>query len=383
MAKRVSVDRWLFTVTMLLVFVGLVMVFSASAVMARERFGSPYAFLLKQLIWAAAGLVAMVVAMRVDYGRYKHPGLVFSLLGFTTLLLISVFFLDRSHNTHRWIHAGGFSFQPSELAKPVLILFLAYFLASRARTMPNSTTSSTSSPMPSFMPSFMDDWRTTLLPAAAPVVLLLGLIVLQPDLGTAIACAGIAACILYVAGMRLRYFGYAFGASLLPLYFLIFHVSWRRDRILAFLNPYADRQKTGFHIIQSLIAVGTGGVTGTGLMEGKQKLFYLPEPHTDFIFAVTAEELGLVGAMFVVTLFAIFLWRGMRASWRTNEVFGRYLAVGITSMVVLQAFINISVVLGMMPTKGIPLPLVSYGGSSLFVTLASVGVLLNITKQAE
>jgi len=363
MAKRVSVDRWLFTVTMLLVFVGLVMVFSASAVMARERFGSPYAFLSKQLMWAAVGLVAMVVAMRVDYRRYKHPALVFSFLGITTLLLISVFFLDRTHNTHRWIHAGGLSFQPSELAKPVLILFLAYFLEGRVNAM--------------------DDWRKTLAPAAVPVLLLLGLIVLQPDLGTAIACAGIAACILYVAGMRLRYFAYAFGAALVPLYFLIFHVSWRRDRILAFLNPYADRQKTGFHIIQSLIAVGTGGVTGTGLMEGKQKLFYLPEPHTDFIFAVTAEELGLVGALFVVTLFAIFLWRGMRASWRTEDVFGRYLAVGITSMVVLQAFINISVVLGMMPTKGIPLPLVSYGGSSLFVTLACVGVLLNITKQAE
>ncbi len=363
MAKRVSVDRWLFTVTMLLVFVGLVMVFSASAVMARERFGSPYAFLSKQLIWAATGLVALVVAMQLDYRRYKHPALVFSLLGLTTLLLISVFFLDRSHNTHRWFRVGAFSFQPSELAKPVLILFLAYFLEARTKVM--------------------DDWRNTLAPAAVPVLVLLGLIVLQPDLGTAIACAGIAACILYVAGMRLRYFAYAFGASLLPLYFLIFHVSWRRDRILAFLNPYADRQKTGFHIIQSLIAVGTGGVTGTGLMEGKQKLFYLPEPHTDFIFAVTAEELGLVGALFVVTLFAIFLWRGMRASWRTEDVFGRYLAVGITSMVVLQAFINISVVLGMMPTKGIPLPLVSYGGSSLFVTLACVGVLLNITKQAE
>jgi len=274
-----------------------------------------------------------------------------------------VFFLDRSHNTHRWIHAGGFSLQPSELAKPVLILFLAYFLESRSKNL--------------------DDWRNTLAPAAAPVVMLLGLIVLQPDLGTAVAGAGIAACILYVAGMRLRYFGYAFAASLLPLYFLVFHVSFRRDRILAFMNPYAERQKAGFHLIQSLIAVGTGGVTGTGLMEGKQKLFYLPEPHTDFIFAVTAEELGLVGALFVVTLFAIFLWRGMRASWRTEDIFGRYLAVGITSMVVLQAFINISVVLGMMPTKGIPLPLVSYGGSSLFVTLACVGVLLNITKQAE
>ena len=363
MAKRVSVDRWLFTVTMLLVFVGLVMVFSASAVMARERFGSPYAFLSKQLIWAVAGLVAMVIAMGVDYRRYKHPALVFSLMGFTTLLLISVFFLDRSHNTHRWIHAGGFSFQPSELAKPVLILFLAHFLESRTKTI--------------------DDVRNTLLPAAVPVLVLLGLIVFQPDLGTAIACAGIAACILYVAGMRMRYFAYSFAASLVPLYFLIFHVSFRRARILAFLNPYADSQKTGFHIIQSLIAVGTGGVTGTGLMEGKQKLFYLPEPHTDFIFAVTAEELGLVGAMFVVALFAIFLWRGMRASWRTEDVFGRYLAVGITCMVVLQAFINISVVLGLLPTKGIPLPLVSYGGSSLFVTLACVGVLLNITKQAE
>lgn len=363
MAKRVSVDRWLFTVTMLLVFVGLVMVFSASAVMARDRFGSEYAFLSKQLIWAVAGLAAMTMAMRVDYRRYKHPAFVFSLMGVTTLLLISVFFLDRSHNTHRWIHAGGFSFQPSELAKPVLILFLAYFLESRAKTM--------------------DDVRNTLLPAATPVLVFLGLIVLEPDLGTAIACAGISACILYVAGMRMRYFGYAFGASLVPLYFLIFHVAFRRDRILAFLNPYADRQRAGFHIIQSLIAVGTGGMTGTGLMEGKQKLFYLPEPHTDFIFASMAEELGLVGALFVVTLFAIFLWRGMRASWRTSDTFGRYLAVGITGMVVLQALINISVVLGMMPTKGIPLPLVSYGGSSLFVTLACIGILLNITKQAD
>jgi len=379
MAKRVSVDRWLFTVTMLLVFVGLVMVFSASAVMARERFGSPYAFLLKQLIWASAGLVAMVITMRLDYRRYRHPALVFSFLGLTTLLLISVFFLDRSHNTHRWIHAGGFSFQPSELAKPALILFLAYFLEGRSKTAPASGSSSTLGSTP----NFLDDWRNTLLPAATPVAALLGLIVLQPDLGTGIACVGVAACIFYVAGLRLRYFGYAFGASLLPLYFLIFHVSFRRDRILAFMNPYAERQKAGFHLIQSLIAVGTGGITGTGLMEGKQKLFYLPEPHTDFIFAVTAEELGLVGAMFVVILFAIFLWRGMRTSWRTEDSFGRYLAVGITSMVVLQAFINISVVLGMMPTKGIPLPLVSYGGSSLFVTLACVGVLLNITKQTE
>src|ERR1700687_4117451 len=204
MAKRVSVDRWLFTVTMLLVFLGLVMVFSASAVMARERFGSPYAFLSKQLIWAVAGLVAMVVTMRVDYRRHKHPALVFSLMGFTTLLLISVFFLDRAHNTHRWIHLGGFSFQPSELAKPVLILFLAFFLENRLRSM--------------------DDLRNTLIPAAIPTIVFVCLIVFQPDLGTAIACAAITGCILFVAGLRLRYLGYAMAASLLPLYFLIFHV---------------------------------------------------------------------------------------------------------------------------------------------------------------
>ena len=354
MAKRVSVDRWMFTVTTLLVFIGLVMIFSASAVMAKERFGSAYEFLIKQLIWAVAGLAVMVIAMKIDYKRLQHPALVLTLLGFTTLFLISVFFLDRAHGTHRWFHLGPVSFQPSELAKPALILFLAWFL--KEKTLENKTTS-------------IDDLRNTLIPAIVPTFVFLCLIVFQPDLGTAIACAGITACILFVAGLRLRYFGYAFAASLLPLYFLIFHVSYRRDRILAFLNPYADPLGRGFHILQSLIAVATGGITGQGLMEGKQKLFYLPEPHTDFIFAVTAEELGLVGALAVIILFAIFLWRGTRAALRTQDNFGRYLAVGITSMIVLQAFINISVVLGLMPTKGIPLPFVSYGGSSLFVTL--------------
>ncbi|MBZ5653801.1 MAG: putative lipid II flippase FtsW [Acidobacteriia bacterium] len=363
MAKRVSVDGWMFTVTLILVFIGLVMVFSASAVMAKERFGSAYTFLFRQLAWAIAGLVAMLLAMKLDYRKLKHPAVVFTLLGATTILLISVFFLDRTHGTHRWFHLGPVSFQPSELAKPAIILFLAWFLEAKTKAI--------------------DDWRNTLLPAIAPTVVFLGLIVFQPDLGTAIACAGITACILFVAGIRLRYFGYAFLASLLPLYILIFHVAYRRDRILAFLNPYSDPQGRGFHMIQSLIAVSTGGVTGLGLMEGKQKLFYLPEPHTDFIFAVTAEELGMVGALAVIILFAIFLWRGTRAALRTQDNFGRFLAVGVTSMIVLQAFINISVVLGMMPTKGIPLPFVSYGGSSLFVTLACVGVLLNITKQAE
>ena len=363
MAKRISVDRILFIVTLLLVFIGLVMVFSASAVMAKERYHSGYFFLIRQLGWAVAGFIAMIAGMRIDYRRLKHPAVVFSLLGLTTLMLIGVFFLDRAHHTHRWIHFSGFSFQPSELAKPALILFLAFFLENRTRSM--------------------DDLRNTLFPAVLPTLVFIGLIVFQPDLGTAIACAAITICILFVAGLELKYLAYAFIGSLLPLYFLIFHVAYRRDRILAFLNPYSDPQGRGFHIIQSLIAISTGGLTGVGLMEGKEKLFYLPEPHTDFIFSVLGEELGLVGCLAVVLLFAIFLWRGVRTALRTQDMFGRFLAIGITSMVVVQAFINISVVLGLMPTKGIPLPLISYGGSSLFITLACIGVLLNITKQAE
>ena len=363
MAKRVSVDRWLFTVTALLVFLGLVMVFSASAVMAKERFGSPYTFVFKQLFWAVAGIVAMGAAMKIDYRRYKHPAAVFSLLAVTTLLLMGVFLLDRTHHTHRWIRWSGFSFEPSELAKPALILYLAFFLENRTQSI--------------------EDWRGTLLPAVVPTMVFLLLIVAQPDLGTAIACAGITAAILFVAGMQLRYFAYGVAASLLPLYFLLFHVSWRRDRILAFMNPYADPRGTGFHIIQSLIAVSTGGLTGMGLMEGKQKLFYLPEPHTDFIYAVTAEELGLWGSLLVVALFGIFLYRGIRVALRTDDMFAKFLATGITAMVVVQALFNISVVLALVPAKGIPLPFISYGGPSLFITLASVGVLLNITQQAE
>ena len=363
MAKRVSVDRWLFVVTLLLIFAGLVMVFSASAVMAKERYGSAYFFLFRQLGWAVIGVLLMVAAMHIDYRRYKHPAVVFSCLGFTTLILLAVFFVDRAHHTHRWIHWGPLSFQPSELAKPALILFLAFFLSDRAGAI--------------------QDWRNTILPAVVPTLMFIGLIVFQPDLGTAIACAAITVCVLFVAGMQMRYLVYGLLASLPVLYLLIFRVAYRRARITAFWNPYADPQGHGFHIIQSLIAVSTGGITGVGLMEGKQKLFYLPEPHTDFIFAVTAEELGLVGSLILIALFVVFLWRGIRTAVRTQDLFGRFLAVGITCMIVVQAFINISVVLGMMPTKGIPLPFISYGGTSLLCAMACVGVLLNISKQAE
>jgi cell division protein FtsW len=363
MPVRVSVDKWLFGVTLLLVSIGLMMVFSASAVIAKDRFGSPYSFLLRQLLWALAGLFSMLLAMNFDYRRLKSPGVVFSALGLTTLLLLAVFFLDRHANTHRWIRLAGFSLQPSELAKPAIILFLAYFLEKRYKNIA--------------------DWRHTLLPVVVPTLIFTLLIVAEPDLGTAMAVCGITAAVLFTAGMELKYFGYAALASTLPLYILIFRTAWRARRITAFLNPDADPRGAGFHMIQSLIAVGTGGIFGQGLMEGKAKLFYLPEPQTDFIFAVIAEEWGLIGSLVIVALFALFCYRGLRTAMLTRDYFARFLAVGITAMVGVQAFLNISVVLGLLPTKGIPLPLISYGGSSLFITLTSVGVLLNITQQTD
>lgn len=363
MAKRVSVDKWLFGVTLLLVVIGLVMVFSASAVVANARYKSPYYFVMRQSMWAVVGVLAMIATMNVDYRKYNNPVFVFSSLGITSILLIGVFTQYATNGAHRWFHAGLFSLQPSELAKPTLILFLSWFLSTRVKEI--------------------DDWRKTLLPAALPTLVLTALIVKQPDLGTAMACFAITAAIMFTAGMHWKYLGYSALASIVPLYFLIFRTAWRFKRIMAFLDPYADPQGTGFHIIQSLIAVGTGGFAGTGLMEGKQKLFYLPEPQTDFIFAVLAEEWGLIGGLVVVILFATFCYRGVRAAILTRDNFGRFLATGITAMVGVQALFNISVVLGMLPTKGIPLPFVSYGGSSLLITLASVGVLLNITQQTE
>ena len=362
MAKRVGIDKWLFAATLLLVMIGLVMVFSASAMAASERFGTQYYFLLRQLLWALAGLAAMVVTMNVDYRFWKRPAIVFSLLGITTLLLVAVLFLDRSHNTHRWIRFATFSIQPSELAKPVLVLFLAFFLEGRAKSI--------------------NDWRHTLVPAVLPAMLFTGLILKQPDLGTGMVCVGITAVVLYLAGMRLRYFAYAL-VPIIPVLWYLLSKPWRWARIVAFFHPERDLQGIGFHINQSLIAVSTGGVTGQGFMEGKQKLFWLPEPHTDFIYAVVAEELGMIGAIAIAILFLVFVWRGFRAAVRARDPFGRHLAIGITTMIVVQAFFNMSVVLALLPTKGIPLPFVSYGGSSLFVMLASVGVLLNVTQNAE
>jgi cell division protein FtsW len=361
MAKRVGVDKWIFFTTLLLVVVGLVMVFSASAVVAQERYHSPYAFVGRQAGWALAGLLTMTILMKVDYSRYNSPRFIYPALCVTTLLLVLVFFFRDSHNTHRWIRFGGlFTFQPSEIAKPVIILFLAWFLHTRLDSM--------------------NDWRRTLVRAAIMPVVFMLLIVKQPHLGTAHV---VAAMLFVLAGMDWKYLGFASAAAAPFLAALLFWVSWRRQRMLVFLHPDSDPQGAGFHINQSLIAVGTGGIMGRGYMEGMQKLFYLPEASTDFIFANIAEELGFIGAICILILFIVLGYRGLRTAFRSTDPFARLTAFGITTAILLQAFFNISVVLSLVPTKGIPLPFISSGGTSLFFTLAGVGILLNISKKVE
>jgi cell division protein FtsW len=297
----------------------------------------------------------MLALMRVDFNLYKSPRFIYPALCVTTLLLVLVFFIPGSHNVHRWIRFGShFTFQPSEIAKPVMVLFLAWFLHTRLGAM--------------------RDWKHTLLPAVLMPVVFVLLIVKQPDLGTALVLLGVTAMMLLLAGMEWRYLFGGILATLPPLLALLLMVPWRRARVLAFLNPDADPQGAGFHINQSLIAVGTGGLTGRGYMEGIQKLFFLPEPSTDFIFANIAEELGLIGAILIVLLFAVLGYRGLRAAFRSPDPFARLAAFGITVTILLQAFFNISVVLSLVPTKG---------GTSLFFTLASIGILLNITRKAE
>jgi len=370
LARRYETDRWLFVVTLVLCLTGAVMIFSASAVTAEHQYGHSYYFLLRQAAWLAIGLLGMFALMKLDYHRLREPVVVYSAVCLVIVMLVGTFFLDKSHATHRWIRIGPVGIQPSEIAKLAAILYLAWFLDHRRR----SATS---------LEFRKEDFLHTILPAIAPILVCVALIVMQPDLGTSVDIVLIMTAILFVAGLSWKWLAYGAAAALPLLLLLIAGVSYRQARLTAFLHPDSDPQGAGFQLLQSLIAVGSGGFTGVGLMESKQKLFYLPEAHTDFIYAVICEELGFIGAIAVVALFAIYGWRGMRAAFNAPDGFGRMLALGATVMVLCQALINFAVVLGMVPTKGIPLPFVSYGGSSLLVMLLATGVLLNISQQAS
>lgn len=363
MARRLRIDYYLLGAIIVLVVFGLAMVFSASAVVATEQYGSSLHFVLRQGIWASLGLVMMWRLMSFDYRRLRNPRLIFPALALEVVLLGVVFLMPVRHDTHRWFYSGPLSFQPSELAKVLLLIFFAYFL-DRQRDSIN-------------------DIRHTLAPMVIVMGAMVALILKEPDLGTSLAIVMIAGAMLFAAGLRFRYFAGAALAAMPLLYLAISHATYRTNRLRAFLHPESDPLGKGFQILQSLIAVGSGGILGVGFGAGHQKLFFLPEPQTDFIYAVISEEWGFIGAVLVLIVFAVILWRGLKTAAYAPDGFGKLLAIGLTVLLVGQALVNMSVVIGLLPTKGIPLPFVSYGGSSLLMNLVAAGILLNISQHSS
>jgi cell division protein FtsW len=362
MARKLQADEWLFACTLGLALFGVVMVYSASAIIATGENHSQYFYVLRQGMWTLIGLGAMLLGMRFDYGRLRSPLIANGLVVVALVLLVAVFAFPPINGARRWIRFAGFSMQPSEISKLALTIFLARFLERRAGREG-------------------EFWRT-FVPTVALTGLLALLVVAEPDLGTAMMLAVVCAVLLYTSGARVKHMALAAAPALVGVAGLLVFVPFRMRRMTAFLNPWADPQGTSYQVVQSLLAVGSGGVDGLGFTQGRQKMFFLPFAHSDFIFAVVGEELGLLGGLAVIALFGLLLWRGMRAAMSAPDRFGMLLGVGIVTGIVAQALFNMSVVLALLPTKGIPLPFISYGGSSLVPTLFAVGVLLNISQQA-
>ncbi|MFN2530291.1 MAG: putative lipid II flippase FtsW [Pyrinomonadaceae bacterium] len=363
MARKLSPDKWLFAATIGLALFGVVMVYSASAVMAAKENGNEFYYVIKQGVWVAIGFIAMLLAMQFNYQQLKSRRIVFGLLMLTSLMLFAVFGFSKINGAHRWIRFAGLSVQPSEISKLTLAIFLAYFLEQRAGEE--------------------GDLLRTFLPSGIVTGWLAALVVIEPDFGTALMLVIVFAVVVYTAGARVAHLAMAAAPALLIAIGLLIFVPWRLGRLITFLDPWADQRGKGFQVVQSLIAVGSGGPNGLGFAQGKQKMLFLPFAHSDFIFAVIGEELGLVGAVGVVAVFALFLWRGIRTTLLAPDRFGMLLSLGIVTSIVAQALFNISVVLSLVPTKGIPLPFISYGGSSLVPTLAAVGILLNVSQHAS
>jgi cell division protein FtsW len=361
MARKLKSDKFLFMAMLLLVCTSVVMVYSASAVILGEKNDNPYLFLFKQGTWALLGLFLMQLVMRIDYRNYRQPVVIWTGLIVVGLALVAVLFGRPINGATRWLNIGPLGIQPSELAKILVILFIAALLERRMERI---------------------DEPYALLPIAGVLGGIVLLILEQPDLGTAASIVVIAAVMIFAAGINYRYIA-ALAAMAVPAAYYLLQADYRWRRVEAYLNPWADPLGDGYQMIQSMIAVGVGGVFGRGLTDGVQKLFFLPEPHNDFIYAVISEELGLIGATVVLACFCVITWRGLRTAMRAPDRFGAFLALGLTTMVAFQAFFNVSVVLGLLPTKGIPLPLVSYGGSSLLINLIGMGILLNVSQHAS
>jgi cell division protein FtsW len=356
--SQTGIDRVLCGTVLVLAAFGSVMVFSSGAVFAAKKYGDAFYFLKRELVYALVGLVAFLVALRIDYRFYRRVA--YPLLFASVAMLVAVLKVgSRAGGAIRWFRVGPLSFQPGELAKFALCVYLATLLARKAEKI--------------------RDFSVGFLPPLVVTAVLMGLLLKQPDLGTAVIFGCVALGLLFVAGTRANYLVLALLVAAPAGWSFIVSTPFRMRRMLAFLDPWAFRRNVGYQITESLISVGSGGVSGLGLGDGRQKLFFLPEAHTDFILSIVGEELGLVGIAFVIAAFCVLVWRGLRAAWRARDPFGSYLAFGITTMFGLQALVNIGVVLGSLPTKGLPLPFISYGGTSLVVSLFMAGVLGNVS----
>jgi len=363
MARTLKSDKMLFWSTLLLVGVSLIMVYSASAVQQVNKHNPPYYVLLRQGLWVLIGLPLLLGGMRIDYHVYRRPVFIWTLLGVTAAALGATFFCPVINGTQRWLIGGGLSFQPSELAKFAAVLFAAALLERRMHRV--------------------NDVNYALVPIAIVTAGLGGLIYLEPDFGTAAMLVVAVGAVIFAAGISYRHVVTGTAILVPTAIGLLFARGYRIDRLMAFFSPTHNLAGANYQRTQALIAVGSGGTFGKGLMAGVQKVYYIPEPHTDFIYAVIGEELGLIGCTVILLCFMVIAWRGFRASILAPDRFGALLAVGLTTMVAAQAFVNMSVILGMLPTKGIPLPFVSNGGSSLVMNLLAMGILLNISQRAH
>ncbi|URN93181.1 MAG: stage V sporulation protein E [Candidatus Pristimantibacillus lignocellulolyticus] len=362
--SRSAPDIWLLISILLILFIGLMMVYSASAVLAFHEFGDKFYFLKRQSIFAGLGLLSMFFMMNVNYSVWKKwaPMLLIICFGLLILVLIPGVGVVRG-GARSWLGISSFGIQPSEFMKLGMILFLAKWLSTEQQKITQFTKG--------------------LLPPLGLVFLAFGLIMLQPDLGTGAVMVGASMILIYTAGAQMRHLGGLALLGVIGFVGLIIAAPYRLKRITSFLDPWSDPLGGGYQIIQSLFAIGPGGLVGLGLGMSRQKFSYLPEPQTDFIFSILAEELGFIGGFTLILLFLVVIWRGVRTAISAPDTFGSLLAIGITSIIGVQVLINIGVVIGMMPVTGITLPLVSYGGSSLTLLLTGLGILLNISRYSR
>ncbi len=362
MDMKETPDLIIFFVVITLMVIGLIMILSASSIRAYSLYGDSYYLFKHQLVWSLIGIFAMIFFMNIDYHLYQRFAKLILLLTIFSLVLVLVPGIGRvAGGSRRWIGFGALRIQPSELAKLGIVIYLAQYFSTKQDRLK----------------SFISG----LLPPLIVLGLIFGLILMEPDLGTGVTIAGSFFVMLFAAGANLGHLFSLVLASIPLLFLFIYSEEYRKERLLSFLDPWADPLDTGYHIIQSLLALGSGGVFGVGLGNSRQKFLYLPEPGTDFIFAVLGEELGLTGTFLVLGLFFLFLWRGLKIASSVPDLFGSLLAVGLTSMIILQTIINIGVVTSSMPITGITLPFISYGGTSLVIMLSGVGILLNISRQ--